>query len=67
MAETIWDQANSVINNIVNGNIKDAKRLLKKQPRKQRYITISSMKSDDRITESTLWEFIRVVVTGEFN
>lgn len=67
MAETMWDKADSVIYNIVNDNIKDAKRVFKSQSRKQRYITISCMQDDDRISKSYMWEWIKIAVTGEFN
>ncbi len=62
--DTMWDKAERVSRLIQNGNISDAKRELKSQNRQQRYVTISCLK--DEVSESTLWEWINIAITGNF-
>ena len=64
MAETWIQKAESVENNIINGNHPDAKRLLKGQSREQRFQTISWMKNN--ISEDMLWKYINICITGKF-
>ncbi len=65
--EKQWDRAESVLNNIHNGNLFDARQQLKKQSRRQRYITISCMREDLRFDEAQLWHWMRIVIEGDFS
>ena len=58
-----WDHAEEVIR---AGRVLAARELLRKQSRRQRYITISAMQSDPNISESVLWQWIKLVIEGNF-
>lgn len=74
MAETWIEKAEAVERNIIKGNHSDAKRLLKGQSRNQRWDTISWIKDntgkntswEKNISESVLWEYVRVCIEGDF-
>ena len=63
---TWYEKCESFENLIINGNRGDVKKLLKSYTRQQRYECIAHIKNSDVVSESKLWDYINICITGNF-